>query len=188
MKWVENPKGSGLYSAKLTPEEITMKVAPKLNAMTPRDKNKTEQVVCTDPRLFKALHDHFGFTVDLACNKDNCLCDRGITEAEDSLSVDWYKLSDGFMWLNPPFNQCGIWAEKCAREMERGAKIIMLAPASVGSNWFRDNIYKKARVRFLTGRLTFVGHKSPYPKDCMIAIYDGINFGLDIWNWREGWE
>lgn len=160
----------------------------KKNATAPRNPRKTQQVVGTDPKLFGILNFHFGFSIDLACTVDNQLCPRGITEAEDSLSQEWHKLGPGYMWLNPPFNDCRTWAAKCHEESKKGARIVMLTPASVGSNWFRDHVYHVARVRFLTGRLKFVGHDKPFPKDCMISIYDGINFGIDVWNWREGWN
>ncbi len=48
--------------------------------------------------------------------------------------------------------------------------------------------YQKAWVRFLNGRLTFAGHKSPYPKDSMISIFDNINFKMDVWDWSYGWD
>jgi len=158
-----------------------------MNATSPRDKNKTKQDYQTDPRLYSPLHQHFGFNYDLACNKENKLCKFGITPSEDSLSVDWHLL-EGYLWLNPPFAKIEPWAKKCYEESLEGAKIVMLTPASVGSNWFHDWIYKKAWVRFLNGRLTYVGHKSPYPKDCQISIFDGINFGMDVWDWRKGWD
>jgi DNA (cytosine-5)-methyltransferase 1 len=152
-----------------------------------RNPRRTEQTVGTDPLLFGVLNFHFGFSIDLACTVENQLCPIGITEAEDSLAQDWHKLGPGFMWLNPPFNDCKTWARKCAEESEKGARIVMLTPASVGANWFRDFVYMRARIRFLNSRLKFVGHDKPFPKDCMISIYDGINFGLDIWEWRKGW-
>jgi len=168
-------------------EKMFQSLKKKTIATQPRDRTQTEQDVGTDPRLFSALNSHFGFNYDLACTKENMLCKFGLTPSEDSLSVDWHKL-DGFLWLNPPFGDCKTWAKKCHEESLKGAKIVLLTPASVGPTWFRDFIYKKAKVRFLNGRLTFVGHKQPYPRDLVISIYDNINFGMDIWNWRKGWE
>jgi len=206
MKWIQANQDlhPGLYSVTLSEKELekytvngVLKVpftnpknTVKQYATKPRDKNKTDQEVGTDPALFSALHNHFGFTVDLACTAANALCVRSITKEDDSLSVKWSKLG-GPLWLNPPFNKIEPWAKKCYLESLDGAKIVMLTPASVGSRWYRKYCYKKSWTRFLSGkgyRLKFVGHKHNYPKDLMISIFDGLNFGIDIWPWREGWD
>jgi len=202
MKWTEiDPENKpGLYCAKLTAEEIekvaedgpidlfseNINLPVKQDATTPRDKTKTEQDVQTDPRLFSALDRHFGFNYDLACTKENKLCKFGLTPSDNALRMDWHQL-EGYLWLNPPYANIEPWARKCYEESLKGAKIVLLTPASVGSNWFRDFIYLKAWVRFLNGRLTFVGHKTPYPRDCMISIFDTIHFDMDVWNWSKGW-
>jgi len=162
------------------------------NATSPRDKNQTKQDYGTPDNFFKPLDSHFGFNYDLACTSENKLCKFGLTMSDDSLRVEWHKL-EGYLFLNPPFANIGPWAKKCYEESLLGAKIILLTPASVGSNWFRDWVFKKSKIRFLNGRLTFKGMKpnpktgkvDPYPKDCQIAIYDNINFGIDIWDWRN---
>lgn len=159
-----------------------------MNAITPKNKTQTEQSVGTDPLFWQILNAHFGFTHDLACTRDNQLCKFGLTPSDNSLSVDWHKL-EGWLYLNPPYNQIQPWAEKCWVESQLGAKVVMLVPASVGANWFRDYLWLKATVRVLNGRLTFVGHTAPYPKDLLIAIYHPRIFkNLDLWEWKKGWE
>lgn len=159
------------------------------DATSPRDKNKTIQEVGTDPLLFEVLNRRFNFTWDLACNEDNCLVKDGETVSGwsqpefDSLIMPWYA-HDGWQWLNPPFKDIKPWAMKCAEEARKGAKIVMLTPASVGSKWFADHVYPNAYVRILTGRVTFQGHSTPYPKDVMISIFDNFHKGFDIWDWR----
>lgn len=155
----------------------------------------TKQDYGTPDNFFNPLNRHFGFNYDLACTKKNNLCKFGLTPSEDSLSVDWHEL-EGYLFLNPPFANAAPWARKCHEESLKGAKIVMLTLASVGSKWFSDWVYRKARVRFLTGRLTFkgmaknpkTGKVDPYNKDLMISIYDNINFGIDVWDWRKGWD
>jgi len=190
MKWHEVENEPGIYVKHYTKDEMNtdkLITTPLPNATQPRDKNKTDQDAGTDPRLFKALNDHFGFNYDLACTHENQLCKFGLTTSDDALRVDWH-LFNGYLWLNPPYANIEPWALKCYEESLLGAKIVLLTPASVGSNWFRDWVYQKAWVRFLNGRLTFVGHKSPYPKDCQIAIFDNINFKMDVWDWSYGWD
>jgi hypothetical protein len=56
----------------------------------------------------------------------------------------------------------------------------------VGSNWWRDNVDGKADVLFLNGRITFVGHNAPYPKDCAILLYAPfLNGNYSVWSWNN---
>jgi len=154
------------------------------NATAPGDKNKTKQDTGTDPLFFKALNKHFGFKWDLACTRKNQLCPMGLTPSEDSLTVDWSQL-ENWMYLNPEFKDIKPWAEKGHMEAKRGAKLIMLTPLSMETNWYYDYIYKKHTVRVLKGRLIFAGNKTPYPKGCMITEFDNHYRGVDVWDWRN---
>jgi hypothetical protein len=65
------------------------------------------------------------------------------------------------------------------------AKIALLVPASVGSNWYRDFIHERhgVKVLFLNGRICFDG-KNGYPKDCMLVLFGtGQPFAVDVWTW-----
>lgn len=64
--------------------------------------------------------------------------------------------------------------------------ILLLTPASVGTNWFRDEICDMADVYLLNGRLSFDG-KNLYPKDCMLAhfYYHKSTRDICIWNWKK---
>ena len=169
----------------MIPPESTPK---KKDATRPRNKALTEQDVGTDPLFWAVLNAHYGFKWDLACTRENQLCPMGLTPGEDSLTQDWHTL-ENWLFLNPPFKDIKPWARKCYEESQQGAKIVLLTPASVGSNWFRDWIWKKATVRFLNGRLKFKGHDKPYPKDLMVSIFEPRMYrGTDIWTWREGWK
>jgi DNA (cytosine-5)-methyltransferase 1 len=125
--------------------------------------------------------------IDLAANASNTQCvihygpgaQRGY---EDSLTVDWSTVS-GDCWLNPPFADIAPWAKKCATT-ERNGRIFLLTPASVGSNWYSNDIHGKAHVVALSPRLTFVGWKDPYPKDLMLSIFSGVRGGFSTWRWR----
>lgn len=139
------------------------------------------------PRSFiQAVEREFGALVfDLASDGKNNIAPMYYTPAEDSLSQAWSWITGGFAWLNPPYDDIGKWAKKAYTESLLGTKILMLVPASVGSNWYRDFVYGKAEVRFLNGRLTFVGHKTGYPKDLMLIVYDSERTpSQTIWNWR----
>jgi phage N-6-adenine-methyltransferase len=140
------------------------------------------------PRTFiQAVEREFGALVfDLAANDENHVAAMYYTLAEDSLSQAWSWITGGFCWLNPPYDDIGKWAKKAYSESLLGTKVLMLVPASVGTNWFRDFVYGKAEVRFLNGRLTFAGHKAPYPKDLMLVVYEnGREPRQIIWPWRN---
>jgi hypothetical protein len=130
------------------------------------------------------------FAIDLAATKVNTCApvwlgpDVGI----DSLQAEWTELlNGGWGWLNPPFSNIAPWAAKCRAEAMKGAKIAFLVPASVGSNWYRDSVHDVAEVLFLNGRLTFVGETQPFPKDCLLALYDHETYRAshDVWKWKD---
>jgi len=166
---------------------------------SPKNKNETKQDYGTDKRFFKALNKRYDFKWDLACTKENCLVfdpygnPMGYTHPEiDALQPEWHYLN-GWLFLNPPFSNIRPWAQKCYEESKLGAKVVLLTPASVGSTWFYDFIFNKAHVFFLKGRLTFEGAKpnlktgkvDPYPKDCMISVFDNFHTGFNIWEWGK---
>jgi hypothetical protein len=99
---------------------------------------------------------------------------------------------DGWGWLNPPFANISVWAQKCLYAKKKGARIAFLVPASVGSNWYRDYIHQQSGVTvlFLNGRPSFDG-KAGFPKDCMLVLFDGSSdcrydaFTTDVWTWKE---
>ena len=51
------------------------------------------------------------------------------------------------------------------------AKVVMLLPARTDTKWFHDYIYGNCEIRFLRGRLKFVGAKNGAPFPSMIAIF-----------------
>lgn len=123
---------------------------------------------------------------DLAAQYDNAKASDWYDPENDSLKQAWHQLPylpSGLLWLNPPFSNIAPWAAKCAEESAKGARILFLVPASVGSNWYAQHVHGKALVLFLNGRLKFVGAKDPYPKDCLLAVY-GEQPGFEVWKWK----
>lgn len=153
-------------------------------------RGKSKQDYETPDDFFKAVVNRFGsFFCDLAATMDNRKVDRYIGPDTDSLKQDWTLLrfpnSRAKLWLNPPFADIAPWAEKCLRTSSEDdlTTIVMLTPASIGANWFRDHVHGKALVLGLNGRLTFKGTDAPYPKDCMLSVF-GVPPGFNVWNWR----
>ncbi len=149
---------------------------------------KSEQVVCTPPSFLTAVKHKLGiqeFDIDLAADEDNAVCPAYYDEAMNSLSRAW-SIGTGWNWCNPPFGHLEPWVTKAAGETSMfRAKTAMLLPASVGSDWWKYHVDDKAHVLFLNGRLTFVGHDSPYPKDLALLLYSyAVRGGYEVWNWR----
>ncbi len=123
---------------------------------------------------------------DLAASAENAKAPLFFDRARDSLSVSWStEHPTGTLWLNPEFADLDPWAEKCASEsLSRHGLILLLTPASIGSNWFAAHVNRKAMVLGLSPRLQFEGTTAPYPKDLMISCYGHGLSGFDVWRWK----
>ena len=122
------------------------------------------------------------FTWDLAASDANKQAPFFYTQEQNSLVQDW-DACGGWLWCNPPYSNIAPWVEKAANSVE--SNIAMLVPASVGSNWWLDYVHDKAHVLLLNGRITFVGAKDPYPKDCALLLYTPfIEGGYEVWSWK----
>lgn len=156
-----------------------------MSTMPVQKPGKSKQDYGTPWELIDAIEMRFGekFTMDLAASEDNAKAPLWIDEAHDSLSCDWSKLG-GLLWLNPPYEKIAPWAEKCYQDMILGARVMLLTPASVGSNWYQKYVHGKAYVMALNPRLTFEGETTCYPKDlCLSYFYAGMA-GFEVWRWR----
>lgn len=117
----------------------------------------------TDPEFMEFINGKYKIIGDLAASDDNFQAPLYITEKENSLSADWKEFyyicvnseGDGYLWLNPPYDDIGEWARKCAYAMMEDVKILFLVPAGVGTNWYRKHVEDFARVDLLNGRLVF---------------------------------
>jgi len=107
----------------------------------------------------------------------------GSSIAENALTENWCRWA-GLLWLNPPYDNIKAFAAKCRAESAKGATIAMLIPASVATNWFAEEIHGHALVLPIRPRLTFVGHKDPYPKDLMLCVYGLAAPGFEPWRWK----
>lgn len=154
--------------------------------MSPQQKpHRSRQDYGTPPSFLAAVERRFGpMSWDLAASKENSAAPYCFTEGFDSLAQDWAGLT-GNLWLNPPFADIAPWSAKCDASAGPGRRILLLTPASVGSNWFAKHVHGKALVLALNPRLTFVGESAPYPKDLMLSVWDGYGTsGFGVWRWK----
>lgn len=162
-----------------------------MRKMPAQKPGRSKQDYATPDDFLKAVLEKFKlvqFDWDLAADETNFVAHDWYgyhgSELVDAFSHDWAVLQ-GHLWLNPPFGDIYPWAEKCSQSMHSGLlrRIYLLTPASTGSWWFQEQIFGKARVFFLSPRLSFDG-KAPYPKDCILSVY-GLEPGFECWRWRE---
>ena len=158
---------------------------PKTGAGFARGKSKQDYATPAD--FITAVEKRFGRpTWDLAADASNTKAPNWFDLEHDSLAQEWDKLT-GLLWLNPPFANIAPWAKKCAETLDKNCdtKILFLTPASVGSNWWRDYVHRKAFVFFLNGRLCFDG-VAGFPKDCSLACYGFVSSRFyEVWDWRK---
>ena len=125
----------------------------------------------TPPAFFAGLDKEFGFTLDVAASPHNTKCERYFTRDDDGIHQDW---SGEVCWCNPPYGpEIRKWVHKAAQEADRGVTVVMLIPARVDTSWWHDHIEGKAEVRFVRGRITFVGAEHPAPFPSAIVIFRG---------------
>ena len=161
-------------------------------------KQKSKQDWGTPPDFKSAVERRFGpLAWDLACHDDgrNSLTDTTgmFGPTVDSLKQDWHKIEGGYLWLNPPYADIAPWARKCKYESSKGAKILMLTPASVDSNWFRESCLHQCLTLALNPRIKFVGANAGYNKPLMLTVWghdvitdDGLPLEdlFDQWRWK----
>jgi DNA N-6-adenine-methyltransferase Dam len=142
--------------------------------------HRSKQDYATPKEFIEAVERDFGnIAWDLAAHVGNTVCDNYCyfgpdhpsEHFRDAFACEWSAtIRQGLLWLNPPFGSIAPWAAKCAYESRRGANILLLVPASVGSNWFWDHVAPYAHVYAVSPRLSFDG-KHPFPKDLILAEY-----------------
>jgi site-specific DNA-methyltransferase (adenine-specific) len=136
----------------------------------------------TPLELYKQLDKEFVFDLDPCTTKDNPLGTPfyySLDFSNDGLKLDWF----GSVYINPPYNKEIVkWLEKADSEFtwnRRVKSIVFLLPARTDTKWFHKYIYNnlthkflpRTEVRFLKGRLTFVGAKNPAPFPSMVVIF-----------------
>lgn len=156
--------------------------------------HRSKQDYETPPEFLIAVARRFGpIWIDLAASAENAKAKLFFDEAANSFVQDWAKAVVDFVgWLNPPFGNLDEWAKKCALEAKRlapRAVVVMLCPASVGTNWWAEHVDgHAAEVLMLRPRISFVDTSAPYPKDLSLVVYRGETEGGTMyrpWRWRR---
>lgn len=123
----------------------------------------------TPQPFYDALDAEFRFTCDVAANGINHKHECYYDEQQNGLIQPW----SGICWCNPPYGRdIAKWVEKAHREAVNGkATTVMLLPARTDTKYFHEYIYGQHEIRFVKGRLRFVGSKSSAPFPSMVVVF-----------------
>jgi phage N-6-adenine-methyltransferase len=120
----------------------------------------------TPQEFFEEINKTWAFKLDAAALSTNAKCetylgpDHPIGLYRDGLEADWHKLTDGPVWLNPPYSRGELvkWLAKCEKEAAAGITTVVLLPVDTSTQWFHRYVQPRIKdVVFLQGRLTFKG-------------------------------
>ena len=126
----------------------------------------------TPQQFFDELNKEFHFTLDVCAAIDNAKCQRYFPPIIDGLKQTW----DGTCWMNPPYGRkIGEWIKKAYESSLEGCTVVCLLPARTDTKWFHSYC-TKGEIRFIKGRLKFVGSKWNAPFPNMVVIFrKGVN-------------
>lgn len=142
----------------------------KLSAVFSSGKDDWE----TPQDLFDALDAEFGFSVDVCASAHNSKVPINFFDInENGLAKSWASadVGGGMVWCNPPYSQKDQWIEKAFWTAFHGLNtIVLLIPAKTDTaSWW--DYCTLAEVRFLPGRLVFVGAESGAPFPAAVVVF-----------------
>ena len=123
----------------------------------------------TPPDVFEPLHSEFGFTVDAAANACNAMLPRYWTPEDDGLAQDW---TGERVWCNPPYGREQKAFIRKAAECKADVSVLLI-PARPDTAAWHDWIFPFAEVRFIRGRIKFIGGASAAPFPSAVVIFRG---------------
>jgi len=153
----------------------------------------------TPPELLKVLHEEFNFTADLAANADNHLLPVWLgpghptVECRDALTIPWRPLvGRGVGFCNPPYDRCADFLRVAHVELGHGVSSVFLIPARTDTKFWHDHVAAADEIRFLKGRLRFVGAVQGAPFPSCVVVFRGSPPGrrrwigprMVHWDWR----
>ena len=128
----------------------------------------------TPQDFFDKLNREFCFNLDPCATTETAKCKRYYTKNDDGLSKNWIGKT---VFCNPPYGkEIKNWVKKCWEEGQKeNTIVVMLIPARTDTIYFHQYIYPFAEIRFIKGRLKFVGKQkgsgsAPFPS--MIVVFD----------------
>lgn len=124
--------------------------------------------------LYEQLNAEFNFDFDPCPYNES-----PITSETDGLLKDWGNSN----FINPPYNRVDKpkFIQKAYEEWQKGKTCVMLIPVATSTKQFHELIHPNAEIRFLKGRIAFVGKndkgeftdKNKGKHDSMVVVFKG---------------
>ena len=141
---------------------------------TDRPSDWTSDKWSTPPELVDRIAEEFGtFDLDPCAESHTAKASRFYTIDDDGLTQPWH----GRVFVNPPYSDIRPWCEKAREETDAGRAtvVVCLLPSATDTRWFHESVLPYAEVRFLQGRVRFIGWRGtpiPAPRTpSLLAIY-----------------
>jgi len=127
----------------------------------------------TPQGFFDKLDAEFTFCLDAAASDDNAKCKTYYTEKDNALDLPWRVPSGYAVWCNPPYGRkIGAFVAKGFTDAQRyGSTVVMLLPSRTDTKWWHDYVMNAAEIRFVRGRIKFVGGKSSAPFPSAVVVF-----------------
>jgi len=86
----------------------------------------------------------------------------------NGLEINWKKSN----FVNPPYSKVKEFLKKAWEELDKGnAKVcVFLVFVNTDTKWFHEYIYNRAEIRFIKGRIKFIGGKYCAMRPSMLCI------------------
>ena len=135
----------------------------------------------TPQGLFDALNNEFRFTLDVCATPTNAKCEQYYTPKMDGLVLPW----KGVCWMNPPYGETiAVWMRRAYEAKNEGTTVVCLVPARTDTAWWWDYC-RFGAVRFLRGRLRFVGAAASAPFPSAVVVFrPTTTLSTRYWEWR----
>jgi phage N-6-adenine-methyltransferase len=145
----------------------------------PRPDDWSSDKWATPPELVQQLEEEFGaFDLDPCCEPHTAKAPTFYTEG--GLERPWF----GRVFLNPPYSNPRPWLERAIKAKQNGHTVVALLPACTDTKWFHDAVLGHAEIRFLRGRVKWLGWEGTpigSPKSgTILAIYRSPKVGVPV--------
>lgn len=153
----------------------------------------------TPPEIWEPLNEEFRFYLDVCATVGNAKCELYYTEADDTFKHDWIGRCWMNPVYGKPEEPCPEDRSRCKKKkcgkrgyhidmyvpgafdfvekaynevhMDHAELVVCLLPARTDTTWWHWYAMHAAEVRFIEGRVTFVGAKAPAPFPSAIVVF-----------------
>ena len=94
----------------------------------------------------------------------------------DGLSIPWKSVN----FVNPPFDDIGLWMDKASDELGRGKTSVFLIPFRAHTLYFKRNFHNIRASMIFNQNISFKGYTTPLPIALHICIFSPTRLPTNI--------